>query len=90
MNNKEFFESTVPMMLSDDYKERFRAEYYQLFRRYEGLSKMMRDRDNDMLGFEPTCDKFVYRLQLNAMENYLVILAVRAEKEDIDISFTAG
>ena len=28
---------TVDMMLSDDYKERFKAEYYQLKERYERL-----------------------------------------------------
>ena len=89
MNNREFFESTVPMMLSDDYKERFRAEYYQLFRRYESLAKMIQDWDDGKLNFEPTCDRFIYRLQLRAMADYRDILAERAKEEDIDISLVA-
>ena len=31
------FKDTVDMMLSDDYKERFKAEYYQTKERYERL-----------------------------------------------------
>ena len=31
---------TVTMMNSTDYKERFRAEYFQLKNRIEGLDKM--------------------------------------------------
>ena len=89
MNNKKFFESTVPMMLSDDYRERFRAEYYQLFRRYESLAKMIQDWDDGKLGFEPTCDRFIYRLQLKAMRDYLDTLVERAEEENIDISLTS-
>ena len=29
-------------MLSEDYKERFKAEYYQLVNRYEGLKLMLK------------------------------------------------
>ena len=32
--------NTVEMMLSSDYKERFRAEYYQTKIRYEKLHRM--------------------------------------------------
>lgn len=32
---------TVEMMNSDDYKERFKAEYYQLVTRYRGLKSML-------------------------------------------------
>ena len=37
---------TVEMMLSDDYKERFRAEYWQLKIRYDKLRKMVDNWDN--------------------------------------------
>ena len=34
-------EETAKMMLSEDYKERFKAEYYQLVNRYEALKSMV-------------------------------------------------
>ena len=32
---------TAEMMISPDYKERFKAEYYQLVTRYKGLKSML-------------------------------------------------
>ena len=32
---------TVELMLSDDYKERFKGEYYQVKERYERLRRMI-------------------------------------------------
>ena len=86
MINKEKMESTVDLMLSDDYKERFRAEFFQLYFRCDKLAKMLYDWEDGKLGFEPTCDHFMYVEQLKAMREYLHILAERAEEEGIDIS----
>lgn len=36
---------TVELMTSSDYKDRFKAEYYQLEYRYKKLKKMMDDWD---------------------------------------------
>ena len=46
---------TAAMMLSEDYKERFRAEYGQLRLRYQKLKSMLDRWDQGMMEFEPTC-----------------------------------
>ena len=76
---------TVDMMISDDYKERFKAEYYQLFLRYKGLTKMLEKWDLDILNFKPTCPRSTYELQIKAMEFYLDILEARAKIEGIEL-----
>ena len=74
---------TVDMMLSSDYKERFKAEYYQLKIRYYKLKNMYDNWDN--LNFTPTCTKRTSKAQLQAMHSYLLILIARAAVENIDI-----
>ena len=72
---------TVEMMISSDYKERFKAEYYQLAYRYNKLKQMY---DNwDTLDFTPTCSREIYQEQLSAMENYLIVLEKRAREEKV-------
>lgn len=71
-------EDTVRMMDSFDYKERFRAEYYQLVIRHKKLSKMLVDWDAGNLHFIPTCPRSIYDLQLRAMKDYITILEARA------------
>ena len=55
---------TIDMMISKDYKERFKAEYYQLKIRYEKLKKMVDKWDKGELNFTPTCDRYLYSYQL--------------------------
>ena len=74
---------TVPMMVSGDYKERFKAEYYQLLIRLDGLTSMLIDWKNNMLDFEPKCSKETLENQLLFMQGYLGILRLRAEIEEI-------
>ena len=50
-------EETAKMMLSEDYKERFKAEYYQLVNRYEGLKLMLKRWDAGTLDFKPACSR---------------------------------
>lgn len=76
---------TVEMMLSDDYKERFRAEYWQLSIRYRKLRGMLHLRDAGKLNFEPTYNRRIFNLQLRAMEDYLAILESRAQIEGIGL-----
>ena len=76
---------TVEMMNSSDYKERFKAEYYQLEYRYEKLKKMLDDWDNDKLSFTPTCDRDIYNTQIVSMGVYLNVLRQRAEIEGIEL-----
>ena len=78
--------NTVDLMLSDDYKDRFRAEYLQLKIRYEKLKVMLDKWDNDELDFTPTCPREVYDEQIEGMETYLDVLVDRASIEGIDLS----
>ena len=74
---------TVEMMNSSDYKERFKAEYYQLVTRYRGLKSMLTKWDEGTLNFEPTCPRSTYNLQIKAMADYIAILEARAVMERI-------
>lgn len=76
---------TVDMMNSVDYKDRFKAEYYQLKVRVCGLSNMINDWDNEKLTFEPTCPRSTYDLQIRAMRDYMAILEMRAVMEHIEL-----
>lgn len=74
---------TVDMMLSEDYKERFKAEYYQVKIRYEALGKMLSDWDDGELDFTPTCPKMVLAVQHSAMRDYLDALERRVFEEGL-------
>lgn len=76
---------TVEMMNSEDYKERFKAEYYQVDIRYLGLKAMLEKWDKDELNFSPTCPRSTYNIQLKAMDEYLTILEARAAMENIEL-----
>lgn len=76
---------TVEMMNSENYKERFRAEYYQIKIRVCGLQNMLAVWDNDKLPFNPMCPRSTYNLQLRAMTDYKALLEMRAVMENIDI-----
>lgn len=76
---------TVEMMTSPDYKERFKAEYYQLAIRYRKLQAMVINWDNRKLTFTPICPRSTYILQLKAMEDYIAMLEARAVMEHIEL-----
>lgn len=76
---------TVEMMGSADYKERFRAEYYQLKVRYDKLVAMVEKWDKGELSFNPTCPRSIYDMQLSAMKNYLAVLEARAVIEGVEL-----
>lgn len=76
---------TVALMVSDDYKDRFKAEYYQIKIRYEKLHKMIVKHEAGSLCFEPKCDIGLLKDQAGAMGNYLYALEVRAEIEGIEL-----
>ena len=76
---------TVEMMNSADYKERFKAEYYQLLIRLNSLTSMLIKWENNTLDFEPKCSKETLKNQLIFMQGYLDILRLRAEIEEIDL-----
>ena len=77
--------ATAAYMVSDDYKERFIAEYIQLKNRYEGLLDMVLKWGCGKLPFTPTCPRETYNFQLRAMKDYMDILVVRAKIEEIEL-----
>ena len=87
--NESELPSTAILMNSADYKERFKAEYYQLKIRFFGLMNMCGKWDRDALTFEPTCPRSTYELQLKAMKDYLAILEMRAVMEGIELDTSA-
>ena len=76
---------TVDLMLSNDYKERFLAEFMQLKIRYEKLRAMLNKWDEGELNFEPTCPREMYDRQIEGMEMYLDVLADRAALEGVEL-----
>ncbi len=86
---REYDENKLPAtavgMMSEDYKERFKAEYKQLVIRFEGLRGMLKKWDEGTLVFEPTCPRSTYNMQLKAMADYMAVLEARAAMEDVDL-----
>ena len=81
-------QDTIEMMNSDDFKERFKAEYYQLKIRLNGLAQMLLKYEKNELGFKPKCSFDLLNGQLKAMELYMEYLEERAEIENIEIDTT--
>lgn len=76
---------TIEMMNSQDYKERFKAEYYQVVIRYQKLKSMIDKWDNDQLEFTPTCPRSTYNMQIAAMTDYIAVLEARAVMEGVEL-----
>ena len=85
-NNMELKE-TVELMNSDDYKERFVAEYHQVKIRYEKLKNFCNKIEvEEMLGKEVTkydCQLELLREQQKYMGLYLSVLEKRALIENV-------
>lgn len=76
---------TIELMTSDDYKDRFRAEYWQTQIRYDKLHKMLVKYDAGTLPFEIASDVELLRRQAKIMWDYLYYLEARAETEEIEL-----
>lgn len=76
-------DKTVELMLSDDYKDRFEAEYRQLVNRANKLRKMIRQYEKGELDFEPDSPIDILVWQLKTMDEYVYILKRRASYEKI-------
>ena len=87
---------TVEMMLSDDYKERFKAEYYQTKERYERLKafnnkieaamKTMYRKNGVVIDMpKHDCPDGLLIEQQHCMGDYLHCLEVRAVIENIEL-----
>lgn len=77
---------TVDLMLSDDYKIRFKGEYYQLLIRINKLANLISRIDTGLIDFEPTCPRQLLAKQLNSMQDYKWILEERARVEGINLA----
>ena len=77
---------TVEMMSSEDYKERFKAEYFQTVIRFGKLKNMLDRWDDGNLIFILTCPRSTYNMQIKAMTDYIAVLEARAVMEGINLS----
>ena len=84
----EKLEDTISMMNSADYKERFKAEYFQTKIRYDKLHTMVTKYEAGTLHFQPTCPIELLKEQKAAMGLYLHALEVRAEMEGVELIST--
>ena len=78
---------TVQQMLSEDYRDRFKAEYYQVKIRYDKLVDMLDRWDKGQLLFSPTCPRELLWRQVTVMEDYMDLLIGRSIAEGIDLSY---
>lgn len=76
---------TVDLMNSADYKDRFKAEYYQTKYRYQKLHTMCLKYEAGKLNFTPTCSLELLKEQKAAMGKYLYYLELRAVHEKIEL-----
>lgn len=76
---------TVEGMLSDNYKERFKAEYYQLKIRIDRLSKIITSAIEGTLEFDLSCDLKILKDQCWYMKSYADMLKHRAKIEGIEL-----
>ena len=68
-----------------DWKERFVQEHKELKERYNKLHKMLIKYEAGTLDFTPNCSLELLKEQKRYMGEYLRILEIRSEIEDIDL-----
>ena len=74
---------TSLLVKSSDFKDRFKAEYYQTKIRYDKLCQMIVKYEAGTLNFEPKCSLELFKTQAKSMGNYLYALEIRAQIEGI-------
>ncbi len=77
---------TIKLMSSEDYKDRFKAEYYQTKIRYDKLHKLIIKIEAGTCNFTTTCNLEILKEQAKYMGMYLYTLEIRAEIEQVDLS----
>jgi len=78
-------EDTIELMKSDDYKERFVAEYMQTKIRYRNLHRLTVKMQAGTLEFIPDAPLSLLKDQKALMGQYLNQLEIRAEIEKIPL-----
>ena len=69
----------------EDWKERFKKEYYELRERFQKLDMMIDQYEKGQLEFEPKCPIDLLKAQRSTMWTYLKILEDRAKIEEIKL-----
>jgi hypothetical protein len=70
---------------SEDYRERFKGEYYALRKRIHGLQRMLVKWNRGELDFDPSSSQATLEYQLRLMKQLKDVLEHRAQTEDIDL-----
>ena len=78
-------QDTVELMNSSDYKDRFKAEYWQAKIRYDKLDDMTVKYEARTLTFIPRCSLELLKEQKKHLGNYIRTLKIRAEIEGIEL-----
>ena len=76
---------TINGMISDDYKERFKAEYNQVVIRAKKLGYIITKAENNEIEFNLASKLEQLKKQLNIMCAYIAILEDRAKTEGINL-----
>ena len=79
------WKTIVPLILSDNYKERFKGEVYEVNRRIISLEKVLEDNARGKLGFKLDSGEPVLTKQLSAMVEYRNYLLLRSQLENIKL-----
>ena len=79
----EITQELVNKALSEDYREHFLSEYWQLKIRLQKLDRMLENWED--LDFTPQTPKSILLDQADIMRRYLHILGVRAKIEKIGL-----
>lgn len=79
----------VALMNGNDFKDRFRIEYFQLTIRLSKLEKMLYEMKAGTLNFTPKCSYELLHEQAVYMKQYKRVLEERAKIEGIDLDSNA-
>lgn len=69
----------------EDWKERFKIEYYELRERFSKLDYMIGKYEKGTFEFKPNCPIDLLKCQRSVMWEYLSILEQRARIEEIKL-----
>ena len=69
----------------EDWKERFKKEYYELRERFRKLDMMIGQYEKGQLEFEPKCPIDLLKRQRSVMWDYLSTLEQCAKIEEIEL-----
>ena len=87
MDKEMTLADTTALMLSDDYKDRFKAEYFQTLIRWKKLTATIVKLEAGTLEFESASGLHLLKTQAHEMLDYLNTLEARAYHEEIDLTW---